>query len=140
MAVGSVGFLMNEEWAERWTQGGGVFAAATPEGRDKVRAASVTFPRVGWRRGLHVVGVYAPTAAARRRERDEFMRQVGDMLGRAPGSSMQVLAGDFGKELGLARQCDWGDVLGPFGNARRSDAGKARLEWCRNEEWVEAAS
>ena len=140
VAVGSVGFLMNEEWADWWTQGGGVFAAATPEGRDKVRAASVTFPRVGWRRGLHVVGVYAPTAAARRRQRDEFMRQVGDMLGRAPGSSMQVLAGDFNAELGLARHGDWGDVLGPFGNARRSDAGKEWLEWCRNEGWVEAAS
>ena len=141
VVAGAVGFLLNERWAAWWEAGGSKFGMASAQGNEKIRAASITFPRQGWRRGMHVVGVYAPTSAARKRQRDECMRQVQQMLEEAPAAtSLRVLAGDFNAELGLAGDGAWSDVLGPHGYVKRSVAGKEWLTWCRHEGWLEAAS
>ena len=95
--------------------------------------AAPEFPRVGWRRGLFVVGVYAPTSAAPHRERESLRRQTGEVLGRAPGSMMRLVVGDFNAESGLSNRGGWEDVLGPHGLPRRSQPGAEWLEWRRSK-------
>ena len=58
-----VGFLMSEVWWNWWQSGGAVVY------QKSYRIAALSFPRVGWRRGLFVVGVYVPTSSSGKEER-----------------------------------------------------------------------
>ena len=70
------------------------------------------------------------------------MRQLAGVQAKAPGSALQLIAGEFNAEFGRAADGHWEDVLvlGTHGYRRRSEAGKAWLECCRNEGWFDAAS
>ena len=74
---GKVAFVMNVAWTGWWRQGQSKLISSTPAAGGEVRVAALEFPRVGWRRGLFVVGIYAPTSAAPRRERESLRRQTG---------------------------------------------------------------
>ena len=137
---GKVAFAMNGAWAAWWRQGQSKLVSSTPASGGEVRVAALEFPRVGWRRGLFVVGVYAPTSAAPHGERESLRRQTGEVLSRAPGSMLRVVLGDFNAELGLHHQGGWEDVLGPYGLPRRSPPGAEWLEWCRFNQFLDAAS
>ena len=77
VVAGSVGFLLNERWATWREAGGSKFGMATVQGQEKIRAASITFPRQGWCR------VYA------------CVRFSTFCMDEAPATSLCVLAGDF---------------------------------------------
>ncbi len=55
---GRVGFLLEDVWTEWWKAGG----SRTYASGDRV--CGLYLPRQGWRRGLYLVGVYAPTSDA----------------------------------------------------------------------------
>lgn len=95
---------------------------------------------MGWRRGLYIVGIYAPTTDSTLAERQGLHRQVQELLDQAPGSSIQMVAGDFNAEFGRASDGGWSDVLGPFGLPRRSIPGGEWLDWCRTHGFLDAAS
>lgn len=100
------------------------------------RVAGIYLGRQGWKRGLFVVGIYAPTSDASVGECRELRRQV-DMLGR---TAIRLVTGDFNAEFGRKEHGDWGDVLGPHGYPRRSPPGLEWLEWCRESGFIDVAS
>ena len=55
----------------------------------------------GWRRGVFVVGVYAPISTARAHVRQECRRQVTQVLAQATGDDFHVIGGDFNAEVGF---------------------------------------
>ena len=126
LCTGRVAFALTSRWYRWWQLGGGQFwTSASSFGSDS-RVAGISLGRQGWKRGLFVVGIYAPTSDASVGERRELRRQVVDRLGHAPGTAIRVVTGDFNAEFGRREHGDWGDVLGPHGYPRRSPTG---LEW-----------
>ena len=51
-----IGFLMDAWCHSWWVEGGSVLYHKGP------RSVEITLPRRGWRRGLYIVGIYAPTS------------------------------------------------------------------------------
>ena len=120
-------------------RGGKFWTSASSFGSDS-RVAGIYLGRQGWKHGLFVVGLYAPTSDAAVGERRELRRQVLDMLGHAPGTAIRLVTGDFNAEFGCKEHGDWGDVLGLHGYPRRSPPGLEWLEWCRESGFIDAAS
>ena len=90
---------------------------------------------------IYIVGIYAPTTdSTLAAERQGLHRQVQELLDQAPGSSIQIVAGDFNAEFGRASDGGWTDVLGPFGLPRRSIPGGEWLDWCCTHGFLDAAS
>ena len=119
LCTGRVAFAVTSRWYRWWQLGGGKFwTSAFSFGSDS-RVAGIYLGRQGWKRGLFVVGIYAPTSDASVGECRELRRQV-DMLGR---TAIRLVTGDFNAEFGRKEHGDWGDVLGPHGYPRRSPPG-----------------
>ena len=86
---GKVGFLLEDIWADWWRSGGSVSYASGD------RVCGLQFPRQGWRRGLFVMSVYAPTSDATVGERQLLRDQVTEVLHMAGSTSIRVVMGDF---------------------------------------------
>ena len=140
LVTGTIGFLMNAQWHQWWVEGGRQWVMPEPQGNNRIRSAAIVFPRKGWRRGLYVIGVYAPTSSARKSERTDCIKQVQALLDKTPGSFMRIVAGDCNAELGTGTHGDWQDVLGEQGAERRSRWGVDWLEFCRTAGLVAAHS
>ena len=140
LCVGRVAFAMTSRWYQWWQIGGGKFWTSSSSSGSDSRVAGLYLGRQGWKRGLFVVGLYAPTSDASVGERRELRRQVVDMLGHAPGTAIRLVTGDFNAEFGRPENGDWGDVLGPHGYPRRSPPGGEWLDWCRESGFIDAAS
>ena len=120
LVTGTIGFLMNAQWHQWWVEGGQQWVMPEPQGNNRIRSAAIVFPRKGWRRGLYVIGVYAPTSSARKSELTDCIKQVQALLDKTPGSFMRIVAGDCNAELGTGTHGDWQDALGDHGAQRRS--------------------
>ena len=104
---------MSEVWWNWWQSGGAVVY------QKSYRIAALSFPRVGWRRGLFVVGVYAPTSSSGKEERNTLRNDLDLVLEFTPATSLTVIMGDFNAEMGNnvdhsigGWECD-GTVFGP---------------------------
>ena len=64
------------------------------------RVAGIQFPRVGWRRGIFLVGVYAPTSDSTTGERQDVRDKVTQLLQLAQATSITCVLGDLNAELG----------------------------------------
>lgn len=95
------------------------------------RTAALCLPRRGWRRGLCILGVYAPTSDSGIGER-RIMRQNMDVLIQmVPATSLLLLAGDFNAELGNNQDTSiiGHDTVGPFGTHRLTSIGREWRPW-----------
>ena len=126
---GRVGFLLDDVWADWWRQGGSVTYASGD------RVCGIQFPRQGWRRGLYVVSVYAPTSDATVTDRQCLRDQVTEVLHMSQPTSIQVVIGDFNAELGNNSDAHQpgNAVLGPFGASRVTVAGMEWRRWAERE-------
>ena len=102
---------------------------------------SLTLPRQGRIRGLHLVTVYQYTSHAQYRDRrDELCDEATRQVERAPGTTQTVIGGDFNAEVGIRSGEEWNEALGPYGNPRRTRTGTALLTSCVGNGWSIADS
>ena len=133
---GKGGFLLEDVWTT-WRRDGGSKVYT-----DGPRVSGIQFPRVGWRRGLYITGVYAPTSDSTVEERQLLRDQINQVQAMAQSTSIRLLAGDFNAELGN-NQTDHavGNLaVGPFGNPRVSTAGWEWRQWAETTGFRECAS
>ena len=126
VVAGRVGFLMTRIWFEWWQEGGGVLYNRSP------RVAAIQMPRQGWRRGLFLCCVYAPTSAAGKAVRQAVRSEVETHMGLAAPTSMRVIVGDFNAEMGNCmdrHRLNW-EVVGQFAAPRVTAAGEEWRRWC----------
>ena len=140
LVTGTIGFMMNEQWFQWWSEGGRQWVMPTTAENERIRTAAIVFPRKGWKRGLYVVGVYAPTSSARKKDHVGCLRQVQSLLDKTPGSFMKLVAGDCNNEFGKGSNGGWTDVIGEHGFPRRSIWGTEWLEFCRGAGLLDAHS
>ena len=126
---GKIGFLLEDAWAEWWREGNGVTYASGPR-------TGIQFPRRGWRRGLYLVGVYAPTSDATSPERQALRSQVSEILQMAQATSLTLVLGDFNAELGNSNDSHQvgRQVMGSFGDPRVTVAGLEWRAWAEGED------
>ena len=56
--TGRIAFAMDNVAGKRWRDGGSIWKKGRKDTSGQIRCASITIPRIGWRRGMHIVGVY----------------------------------------------------------------------------------
>ena len=119
--------------AHRWQQGGSLIYRA--RGTDiKDRMIGISIPNKGWKPGLLLVSIYAPlTNRSSLALRDNFREQLSLLLDKASGRMTPILAGDFNGEVGPTKDKLWTQVLGPFGDSRRTKGGEELLNFCEQE-------
>ena len=89
-----VGFLLTAQWWTWWQAGGSVCY------RRSSRVAALGFPRVGWCRGLYLIGVYAPISTAGQASRLAVRRDVELLMALAPATHLVLILGGLNAELG----------------------------------------
>ena len=131
-----VGFLLSESWWDRWQAGGAVVHKQPP------RVAALGFPRDGWRRGVYVVGAYAPVSSAGKESRQALRHSVEVFMSMAPATSLLVILGDFNVEMGNStdRSIAGWEVMGTFSRPKVSGTGREWREWCLRHDLKDAAS
>ena len=133
---GMVGFLLSDVWYDWWEQGGGVVY------QRRTRAAAISIPRRGWRRGLWICSVYAPTSASGVRERTALRQEVSVLVEAAPPTTMVIIAGDFNAEMGnnvdVSRSGH--SIMGPFAGPKVTKPGAEWRDWCERNGFREAGS
>ena len=87
-----------------------------------------------------MVAAYAPTSSASMPEREEFRKRLTMLLENSPGKNMCLVGGDFNAEVGPGKDRDHRDVLGAYGNNKRSVTGEELIDFCRREGLVVANS
>ena len=107
-----------------------------------------------------MVGGYAPISArsvALEKEREEFRESLVELSRGARAGDILVVGGDMNAELGRAERTvggevrvrvgrgaqeaeDTREVVGIHGAPRRSETGKAMIEVCKGEDWIDARS
>ena len=92
------------------------------------RVAAIAFPRMGWRRGLYVAGIYAPTSASGKEERNTLRHDLELILELAPATSLITVMGDFNAIMGNNhnRTISGWDAVGHFSNPKITTPGQ---EW-----------
>eukprot|EP00435_Cladocopium_sp_Y103_P009995 s4145_g2.t1 len=122
---GRVGFLLEDIWANWWREGGSRIYAAGP------RVTGLQLPRRGWRRGIFITGIYAPTSDSTVADRQQLRDQVNQVASMATATSIQLLAGDLNAELGnnLTESSVGREAVGRFGHSRVSTAGWEWRQW-----------
>ena len=78
-------------------------------------------PRRGWRRGLFLSCVYAPTSAAGKAARQAVRHEVDTVMGLAEATSMRMVVGDFNAEMGNnhGHSQHNNEVVGSFARPKR---------------------
>ena len=135
---GKVGIALDPHLAHRWRKGGSLIYRA--RGTDiKDRMIGISIPNKGWKPGLLLVSIYAPlTNRSSLALRDNFREQLSLLLDKASGRVTPILAGDFNGEVGPTKDKLWTQVLGPFGDSRRTKGGEELLNFCEQEGLVVA--
>ena len=81
---------------------------------------------------LHALSCYAPTRAASREDKDNFLNQLDVFITSVPAGDYYVILGDFNAHVG-SRSVDeddrWSGVLGPHGCGEVNEAGKDLLSF-----------
>ena len=131
-----VGFLMSEVWWNWWQAGGAVVYQKSS------RVAAIDFPRMGWRRGLYVAGIYAPTSASGKEERNTLRHDLELILEPAPATSLITVMGDFNAEMGNNhnRTISGWDAVGHFSNPKITTPGQEWRDWCSRHGYRDVAS
>ena len=80
---------------------------------------------------LHILSCYAPTFAASRVEKDQFLNDLQQALDSIPSRESYVMLGDFNARVGSRTSGDdWSvNVRGPHGLEETNNAGK-ELSFC----------
>ena len=133
---GKIGFLLEDLWATWWQEGGSkVYSVGD-------RVAALHFPRRGWRRGLFVMGLYAPTSDATVADRHFLRTQATQVAGLAHATSLKVLLGDFNAEMGTHTppHQPGSSVMGQFGDTRVTIPGLEWRAWAEREGYCHAQS
>lgn len=122
-----VGFLLDDVWTQWWQEGQ---SKLYPNGD---RALGIQFPRRGWRRGLFLTTVYAPTSDSATGERQFLRDQMNQVLGMKESTSMTLVLGDFNAEMGNNRDPHQvGNIaMGPFGWPKTTVAGREWRSWAQ---------
>ena len=131
-----VGFLLSEPWWNRWQAGGAGVHKQPP------RVAALGFPRDGWRRGLYVVGAYAPTSSSGKEARQALRHSIEVLMSMAPATSLCIVLGDLNAEMGNNRDqsiVGW-EAMGAFATNKVSFTGQEWREWCLRHSMKDAAS
>ena len=133
---GRIGFLLEDVWADWWRQGGSITYSLSD------RTCGIQFPRQGWRRGLFLVGVYAPTSDANMGERQTLRSQVADVIRMAQPTSISVVLGDLNAELGNNHDPheQGSSVMGSFGAPRVTTSGLEWRSWAEREGFIHCHS
>lgn len=133
---GRIGFLLEDVWTEWWRSGG----SRTYASGDRV--CGLQLPRQGWRRGLYLVGVYAPTSDVSAGERQTLRTQVSEVLHMAHATSTRVVLGDFNAEMGNNQDPHQPGavVMGRFGHPKLTVAGAEWRAWAEREEYIHCHS
>ena len=120
-----VGFLMDAWCREWWLEGGSVIY------HKGTRAVALSLPRRGWRRGLYILGVYAPTSDSGIGERRLLRQEIEILRQMAPATSLHILAGDFNAEFGNNADTTIAghDSVGCFGTSRLTTIGREWRQW-----------
>ena len=131
-----VGFLLSDTWREWWEEGG----SRTYSGGSRV--AGIQFPRRGWRRGIFVIGVYAPTSSSTVQERHQLRDQVSNVINMAQATSISLLLGDINAELGNNQNANTlgHTVVGRFARPKITTAGQEWRQWAEAEGFRDCAS
>ena len=127
---------MSEVWWNWWQSGGAVVY------QKSYRIAALSFPRVGWRRGLFVVGVYAPTSSSGKEERNTLRNDLDLVLEFTPATSLTVIMGDFNAEMGnnVDQSIGGWDVMGRFSAPKITTPGQEWRDWCSRQGFRDVAS
>ena len=122
-----VGFLLDDVWTQWWQEGQ---SKLYPNGD---RALGIQFPRRGWRRGLFLTTVYAPTSDSTTGERQFLRDQMNQVLGMKESTSMTLVLGDFNAEMGNNRDPHQvGNIaMGNFGWPKTTVAGREWRSWAQ---------
>ena len=131
-----VGFLLSDTWREWWEEGG----SRTYSGGSRV--AGIQFPRRGWRRGIFVIGVYAPTSSSTVQERHQLRDQVSNVINMAQATSISLLLGDINAELGNNQNANTlgHTVVGRFARPKITTAGQEWRQWAEAEGFRDCTS
>ena len=138
---GKVGIVLNEKLTEQW--GKGVAASMTGKGTEgsPARCFTIRIPNDGWRKGLFIVGVYAPTSHhSQTRAREHMYEQIEKLIDKSGGYQTLIIGGDFNAEVGAGKDREYSDVLGTHGDNRRTGSGSTLLEHCRQNQLIVAGS
>ena len=120
-------------FAQRWRDTGSTLYKAKGEDISN-RMLGVCIPGQGWKPGLLLVPVYAPlTGRTHLSHRDLFREQLSRLIDSASSRLKPVLGGDFNGEVGAAKDKNWKNVLGPYGDHRRTKGGEELLHFCEQE-------
>ena len=133
---GRVAFLLEDIWTTWWKSGGARIYSTSP------RVAGLQFTRQGWRRGMFITGIYAPTSDSSVEERQILRDQVNQISEMSTATSISIIAGDFNAELGnsLETQTPGTEALGRFANSRVSTAGREWRQWATQQGYKECSS
>ena len=106
------------------------------------RVAAVAFPGDGWRRGLFLVGVYAPTSSSGIQLRHSLRHDISLLLELTPATSLAVVMGDLNAEMGSNQDrsiAGW-DAMGTFSSPKITPSGQEWRERCSTYGLRDAAS
>ena len=140
---GRVGILLNERMSRRWREAGAKIVCAGRADVCTTRVMGVKFERSGWREGLLIVATYAPTSDPREekvRERERYREDLSRILRKTDAGDFVIVGGDMNAEVGAGLDRDNRDVLGAFGDNRRTQTGGELIDLCRQEELMVAGS
>lgn len=118
-------FLMDGWCHQWWVEGGSVTY------HKGTRAVALALPGRGWRRGLYIIGLYAPTSDSGVGERRLLRQEVEILRQMAPATSLHILAGDFNAEFGNNADTTIAghDTVGCFGTTRLTAIGREWRQW-----------
>lgn len=131
-----VGFLLDDVWTQWWQEGR---SKLYPNGD---RVLGIQFPRRGWRRGLFLTTVYAPTSDSTTRERQLLRDQVNQVLGVKESTSVSLVLGDLNAEMGNnSDPHQTGNrPMGHFGWPKTTVAGREWHNWAKLAGFRDCAS
>ena len=85
----------------------------------------------GW--GLALMAVYAQASSASKEGRNTCRDNITRLLDGVPPRCYWLVGGDFNAEVSPGMDSRHREVLGAFGDRRRSVTGEELSEYCRNE-------
>ena len=130
-AMQGVGIFLDDQMKKAWNRAGSVVECRG----GRLLRIQVEIER----RTFHVIACYAPTFRATDLEKEEFYRDLAEMVGRCKANEELVVLGDFNARVGVREAPAESDenestdlALGPFGMTELNDNGRLLLDFFRN--------
>ena len=120
-----VAIALDEEWTARWRKGG-CKMEKSPDGR----SMALDIPPQGWQKGFRLIAAYAPTSKQNVGIAQRMRNGVEKLVNNTPREAAVVAGGDWNAQVGAGKDDLWRTVLGPHGDARRTERGEALLAMC----------